>query len=34
MTLEKLRWLLKRAVGAFGDYRLDELYPVEIAAYG
>ncbi|MBA2460435.1 MAG: hypothetical protein H0V45_01490 [Actinobacteria bacterium] len=33
MTLEKLRWLLTRAVGAFGDYRLDELHPVEIAAW-
>ncbi len=32
MTLEKLRFLLARAVSAFGDYRLDELNPVDIAA--
>ena len=32
VTLKKLRFLLTRAVQAFGDYRLDELDPVEIAA--
>ena len=31
--LEKLRFLLDRAVAAFGDYRLDELNPLEIAAW-
>ena len=30
VTLGKLRFLLDRAVAAFGDYRLDELDPVEI----
>jgi integrase len=34
VTLKKLRFLLTRAVQAFGDYRLDELDPVEIAAWG
>ena len=33
VTLEKLRFLLTRAVAVFGDYRLDELSPVEIAAW-
>ena len=33
VTLKKLRFLLTRAVQAFGDYRLDELEPVEIAAW-
>ena len=33
VTLEKLRFLLQRAVAAFGDYRLDELNPLEIAAW-
>jgi integrase len=33
VTLEKLRFLLARAVQAFGDYRLDELDPVEISAW-
>jgi integrase len=33
VTLKKLRFLLTRAVQAFGDYRLDELNPVEIAAW-
>jgi len=33
VTLKKLRFLLTRAVVAFGDYRLDELNPVEIAAW-
>ena len=33
VTLEKLRCLLNRAVRAFGDYRLDELAPGEIAAW-
>jgi hypothetical protein len=32
-TLKKLRFLLTRAVQTFGDYRLDELNPVEIAAW-
>jgi integrase len=31
VTLRTLRFLLARAVAAFGDYRLDELNPVEIA---
>ena len=33
VTLEKLRFLLARAVQAFGDYYLDELEPVEISAW-
>ncbi len=33
VTLGKLRFLLDRAVVAFGDYRLDELSPVEIAGW-
>jgi integrase len=33
VTLEKLRFLLNRAVRAFGDHRLDELDPVEISAW-
>jgi integrase len=33
VTLKKLRFLLSRAVQRFGDYRLDELDPVEIAAW-
>jgi integrase len=33
VTLKKLRFLLTRAVQAFGDYRLEELDPVEIAAW-
>jgi hypothetical protein len=33
VTVEKLRFLLERAVAAFGDYRLDELNPLEIAAW-
>jgi integrase len=33
VTLKKLRFLLTRAVAAFGAYRLDELNPVEIAAW-
>jgi integrase len=33
VTLKKLRFLLTRAVQAFGDYRLDELDPVEIAVW-
>jgi len=33
VTLEKLRFLLTRALAAFGDYRLDELHPHEIAAW-
>jgi integrase len=33
VTLGKLRYLLDRAVAAFGDYRLDELSPVEIAGW-
>jgi integrase len=33
VTLKKLRFLLARAVAAFGDYRLDELNPFEIAAW-
>ena len=33
MTLKKLRFLLKRGVQAFGDYRLDELNPIEIATW-
>src|SRR6266540_2803823 len=33
VTLEKLRFLLSRAVQTFGDYYLDELDPVEISAW-
>jgi len=33
VTLAKLRFLLSRAVQAFGDYYLDELDPVEISAW-
>jgi integrase len=33
VTLEKLHWLLQRAVASFGRYRLDELRPEEIAAW-
>lgn len=33
VTLKKLRFLLARSVKTFGDYRLDELDPVEIAAW-
>ena len=33
VTLEKLRFLLTRAVQAFGDYYVDELDPVEISAW-
>jgi integrase len=33
VTLKKLRFLLTRAVQAFGDYRLDELNPSEIASW-
>jgi integrase len=33
VTLKKLRFLLTRAVAAFGEYRLDQLDPVEIAAW-
>jgi integrase len=33
VTLKKLRFLLTRSVQTFGDYRLDELDPVEIAAW-
>ena len=33
VTLEKLRWLLTHAVAAFGERRLDELEPHEIAAW-
>ena len=33
VTLAKLRFLLSRAVQAFGDYYLDELDPAEIAAW-
>ena len=32
-TIEKLRWLLAKAVGAFGDRRLGELRSQEIAAW-
>jgi integrase len=32
-TVEKLRWLLSKAVSAFGDLRLGELEPQEIAAW-
>ena len=33
VTLEKLRWLLTHAIAAFGERRLDELEPHEIAAW-
>lgn len=33
VTLEKLCWLLQKAVAVFGSYRLDELRPEEIAAW-
>jgi integrase len=33
VTLEKLRWLLTHAVAAFGERRLDELQPHEIATW-
>ncbi len=33
VTLAKLRFLLSRALQAFGDYYLDELDPVEISAW-
>ena len=33
VTLEKLSWLLTHAVAAFGERRLDELAPHEIAAW-
>jgi integrase len=33
VTLEKLRFLLSRAVQVFGDYHLDELDPAEISAW-
>jgi integrase len=33
VTLQKLRWLLTHAVAAFGERRLDELRPHEIAAW-
>src|SRR6266545_2471848 len=33
VTLEKLRFLLARAVQGFGDYYLDELDPAEISAW-
>jgi integrase len=33
VTLEKLRFLLTRAVRAFGDHYLDELEPAEISAW-
>jgi integrase len=33
VTLEKLRFLLSRAIRAFGDHYLDELDPVEISAW-
>ena len=33
VTLVKLRFLLSRAIRAFGDYYLDELDPVEISAW-
>jgi hypothetical protein len=32
-TIEKLRWLLAKAVGEFGDRRLGELRSQEIAAW-
>ena|SRR5437764_15294798 len=33
VTLEKLRWLLVKAVAAFGDHGLVELRPADIAAW-
>ncbi len=33
VTLQKLRWLLTRAVAVFGDHQLDELRSQEIAAW-
>jgi hypothetical protein len=33
VTVEKLRWLLTHAVVAFGERRLEELVPHEIAAW-
>jgi integrase len=33
VTLEKLRWLLAKAIAAFGDRPLGELRPAEIAAW-
>jgi integrase len=33
VTIEKLRWLLGKALAAFGDRRLSELRPQEIAAW-
>jgi hypothetical protein len=33
VTIEKLRWLLGKALAAFGDRRLSELRPHEIAAW-
>jgi integrase len=33
VTLAKLRFLLSRAIRAFGDYYLDELDPIEISAW-
>jgi len=32
-TVEKLRWLLAKAVGAFGDRRLGQLRPAAIASW-
>ena len=32
-TVEKLRWLLAKAVCAFGDRRINHLQPAEIAAW-
>jgi integrase len=32
-TVEKLRWLLAKAVGRFGDRRISQLRPAEIAAW-
>jgi hypothetical protein len=33
VAIEKLRWLLGKALAAFGDRRLSELRPHEIAAW-
>jgi hypothetical protein len=33
VTIEKLRWLLAKAIASFGDRRLSELRPHEIAAW-
>ena len=33
VTIEKLRWLLAKAIAAFGDRRLSEFRPQEIAAW-